>query len=262
MLESLMHLFGRVVNAFFWRHANATGTSSNANVGREADNRLVHIFPATREQAMADLRRIGMLEAALAAEPLRASEHGEGASLREAHARLIRAAKASGDFIPADRLAFYGERKRRPSSESEVYFDPERNLYAKVKDPAAKAYIKRTTPDDWPYEHIIHNIFFPASRYEFQGVSERLGEARIVLTQRAIDAETRASDSLVAATLAEKGFFLEDRFFFGNDLVAVTDVGQGGDNALVADDGSIAFIDPLIRLKRPAREILRVLLGE
>lgn len=48
----------------------------------------------------------------------------------------------------------------------------------------------------------------------------------------------------------------------GNGLLAITDVGQGGDNALVADDGKVVFIDPLIRVKRPVREVIDILLSK
>lgn len=251
----------RLFDTIFRKHNHAKSFSDTANVRGKLDGGLFHILPATREQALADLRRIGMLEAALATEPLRTGEYGEGVALRQAHTRLIRAAKNSGDFIPAQEIPSFGNRKQRQSGESVVYFDTARNLYTKIKNPAAKAAIKHTTPNDWPYEHIIHNILFPFSRYDFLGVTEQNGEARIVLRQVAIDAETRASSSQVKRAMISLGLNPEDRFFFGNSLVAVTDVGQGGDNALVADDGRIAFIDPLIRLKHPAKTILDALLA-
>ena len=46
-----------------------------------------------------------------------------------------------------------------------------------------------------------------------------------------------------------------DRYFYGNDLVAVTDVFAEGDNVL-ADGGKLYFIDPIIKFKKPASEVL------
>ena len=202
-----------------------------------------------------------MLEAALAAEPLRTGEHGEGAALLDAHSRLIRAARKSGDFVAESDWSAFGERKRRQSGESEVFFNPARNYYTKFKNPAAKAAIKRTSPDDWIYEHILHNALFANARYDFLGVAECRGEARVVLGQKGIDAELRASDRQVSEIFKGMGLAPEDHFFFGNELFAITDVGQGGDNALISDDGQVVFIDPLIRVKRPVREIIGILLS-
>ena len=211
---------------------------------------------------MADLRRIRMLEEALAAQSVRTSEHGEGTPLRLASERLIAAARVSGDYVNPSAFASFGELKRRQSGESAVYYDSSRAMFVKVKNPAAKCAIKRNSSGDWPFEHIVHNLLFPRSRYEFLGVSEERGEARIVLEQKAVESETRASAAQVAAHMAALGLIREDRFFFGCPLLAVTDVGQGGDNALVVDDGSLAFIDPLIRLKKPAREIVAALIAD
>lgn len=243
------------------RRFHAIGIFGNENTGGKPDGRRIHILPSAREQAMADFSRIAMLEKALASEQMRTGEHGEGNPLRETHRRLIDAARMSGDLVPESRIASFGERKRRPSGESEVYFDPSTGIYTKIKNPAAKASIKKTSPRDWPYEHILHNILFPDARYRFIGIAERLGESRIVLQQQGVDAESRASDKQVADAMSSMGLVREDKFFFGNELFAVTDVGEGGDNALVSDDGHIVFIDPLIRVKRPVREIIEVLLG-
>lgn len=57
------------------------------------------------------------------------------------------------------------------------------------------------------------------------------------------------------------GLTIEDRYFFGNEVLAVTDVGEHGDNVLVNDNGEVCFIDPLIRLKKPAREVIAALVG-
>ena len=48
---------------------------------------------------------------------------------------------------------------------------------------------------------------------------------------------------------------------FGNDLLAVTDVGATSDNVLLDDSGNLRYIDPLIRLKKPAIQIITALTG-
>lgn len=61
--------------------------------------------------------------------------------------------------------------------------------------------------------------------------------------------------------LCDKGLMKEDRYFFGDGVVSVTDVGEHGDNVLLGDDGKVYFIDPLIRLHRPAEEVIEHLTG-
>ena len=51
------------------------------------------------------------------------------------------------------------------------------------------------------------------------------------------------------------------RYFFGDGVVSVTDVGAHGDNVLLGDDGKVYFIDPLIRLGRTAEEVIEWLTG-
>ncbi len=43
--------------------------------------------------------------------------------------------------------------------------------------------------------------------------------------------------------------------------MSVTDIGEHGDNVLLGDDGRTYFIDPLIRLNRPAEEVIEFLTG-
>ena len=82
-----------------------------------------------------------------------------------------------------------------------------------------------------------------------------------MLVQKAVSTEKRASDRQVEEILRSKGLMPGDRFFFGNGVLAVTDVGVRGDNVLVNDNGEVCFIDPLIRLKKPAREVIAALVG-
>ena len=193
---------------------------------------------------------------------MRVGEHGEGNSVRLASDCLISAARESGDYIDPSRISEFGELKGKQSGESAVYYDAKTDTYTKVKNPSAKSALKHTSPSDWLYEHIIHNILFPESRYEFKGVTEELRDVRLVLVQKGVSAVKRATDKQVESIMGRMGLTLEDRYFFGNEVLAVTDVGERGDNVLMADDGTIFFIDPLIRLKKPAKEVIAFLVGD
>ena len=222
----------------------------------------VHPFSVAREQVCADLGCIRMLEAEVSAELLRTVQHGAGASVREVSSALVAAARKIGLFVPyKDRLK-YGDLKRRRSGESEVYVNSDGDTLVKFKDPEAKQPLKRTAPSDWLYEHIIHNVLFPEACYEFVGISEVAGSVRIVLRQKNINAIRRPGDAEIAAELGGMGLALEDRYFYGNEVLAVTDVSESSDNVLWGDDGRTYYIDPLIRLKRPARQVLEWMVGE
>ena len=191
---------------------------------------------------------------------MRASQHGERASVRALTNALVDAAKTLNLYRPYETLKDFGSIKSRRSGESEVIASPENSYLLKVKDPAAKEAIKQTSPRDWFYEHIIHNILFPDAAYEFIGITEEVGELKIILRQQEIPSERFPTDAQIAAHLGALGLQSEDRYFFGNELFAVTDVSSTSDNVLLDDAGNLRFIDPLIRLKRPALEIINTLI--
>ena len=85
---------------------------------------------------------------------------------------------------------------------------------------------------------------------------------RIILRQPNIEATARPTDTQIAAHLATLGLKPEDRYFFGNGVLAVTDISARSDNVLLDDAGNLRFIDPLIRLKKPAREVIDRLVGD
>ena len=242
-------------------YPHAAGTGDNIHDGQPDDGCGLHPFAARCERALSDLGRVRVLAEALSAELLRASQHGEEPSLRELTAALVTAAKDIGLYRPYASLKDFGDLKRQRSGESEIFAAADNAFILKVKDPTAKQSIKRTTPSDWLYEHIIHNILFPDTAYEFLGLTEVCGGVRLVLRQSNIEAVARPTDAQIAAHLASLGLKPEDRYFFGNDLLAVTDVSSQSDNVLLDDSGNLRFIDPLIRLKKPAKEIISQLVG-
>ena len=243
-------------------YPHAEGIGNSLHDGQPHDGGGLHPFASRRERTLSDLSRVRVLAETLSNELLRASQHGERDSVRELTAATVNAAKPLGLYRPYESLKTLGDIKCRRSGESEVFSSADNASIIKVKDPTAKESIKRTTPTDWFYEHIIHNILFPDAPYEFIGITEQLGSLRVILRQPNIEAVARPADPQIAAALATLGLKPEDRYFFGNDLLAITDVGSASDNVLLDDTGNLRFIDPLIRLKKPAIEIINALVGD
>ena len=234
-----MNLWATIKGLF----GNAGGIRDNADVERDGNGGGIHTFPARREHAISDIRRVRMLVEAQASESGGTADSCARDSIRELRSE-------------------YGELISKRTGESSVYWNAAENAYYKVKNPVAKAPLKKTSESDWMYEHVVHNILFPDTAYEFLGAFREAGEIRFVLKQRGISSETFPTDEEVAEWLKrELGLEPEDRYWFGNDLLAVTDVGAKGDNVLKGDDGRLYFIDPLIRLKRPALEVIEGLVG-
>lgn len=98
---------------------------------------------------------------------------------------------------------------------------------------------------------------FPEAKYRFKGVGEDVDGVRIVLEQDYIPhsfqlpGQAEIDDYLYCVLGLEK----EDRYYYGNEYVAVTDVSAGSDNVLV-HGGRLHFIDPIVCFKRPACEVL------
>ena len=238
-------------------YPHAQGTGNALHDGQPHDGGGLHPFASRREHALSDLGRIRVLAEALESQPGGAPDSGPRDSLR----KVIEAAKTSGLYFDPNETLKLGELISKRTGESEVYFNTAEHAYYKVKWPSAKSHIKQTAPRDWLYEHIIHNILFPDTAYEFIGITEEVGELKIILRQQEVLSEAFPTDAQVAAHLATLGLKPEDRYFFGNDLLAVTDVSETSDNVLLDDDGNLRFIDPLIRLKKPAREVIAKLTG-
>jgi len=236
---------------------NADRTAKHEDVRQRHDGSGVHRFASAAERTISDCRRIGLLAAAVSAQ----SGGDSDRSPRDQVRHLITAAKAANLFVPTERIRSLGDVVSKRTGESSVLWNRRENAFYKVKNPDAKRPIKRTSNIDWPYEHIIHNILFPECAYEFVGVTEEFGELRIVLKQQAVSTESFPDSERIVKALAERGLYPEDRYFFGDGIVSVTDVGEHGDNVLLGDDGKIYFIDPLIRLHVPAIKAIQLLTG-
>lgn len=194
-------------------------------------------------------------------------EHGGNREVSERElreivsAKLIEIAKNTGKYFSKEQYKEFGDKVSKRSGESIVY--KKGDEYIKVKDPFAKQPIKNTTPNDIIFEHIIHNLLFPNTKYTFLGISEEYGDIRIILSQKAIRAFKRPSDKEIIEHLETKlGLKQENTYTWGNDHYAITDVGGNSDNILLGEDGEMYFIDPLIKLKKNALEVIEYLVNE
>ena len=173
--------------------------------------------------------------------------------------RLVEIAQENGLYIPLANTKNLGEKYPGRTGESTVYIDEAASKVYKVKNPYAKSALKKVAPQDAIYEHIVHNLLFPEAPYKFEGISKDVDGVRIVLSQPFIENKGRASQSQIEQALAARGLYPDGRYSYGNDLVSVTDV--EGDNVLLGEDGTVHFIDPIIKFKKPALEIIAALQG-
>ncbi|MCQ2252204.1 MAG: hypothetical protein MJZ61_02010 [Bacteroidales bacterium] len=172
--------------------------------------------------------------------------------------RLVEIARNNGLYIPKNQWDRFGDRKRLPSGESIVYLSSDATVITKIRNPFAKAAIKNLKPADIIYEHLIHNIFFPNTHYSFVGISEDIDGVRLIYQQpyipmKFISPSQKQIDHYLIDLL---GLSKENSYFYGNDYISITDVGAEGDNVLIDNSGTLFFIDPIIKLKKPATEIL------
>lgn len=213
---------------------------------------------ASRSEANSDRGDIGVFETGLSSEQYGNYEQGKGFAAQEAESqRLIEVAKEYGLFVEKSEWGTLGDRKRLPSGESIVYLNEDGTEVIKLRNPFAKTAVKFLHAQDAIYEHLLHNILFPTTRYRFKGICQYSDGVRIVLTQKYIsDIFTIPTQEDIDRYLIEGlGLTKEDRYYYGNDYVAVTDVFAEGDNVL-ADGEKLYFIDPIIKFKKPAPMVL------
>lgn len=172
---------------------------------------------------------------------------------------LIKTAKDNSLYIGEKEFLALGERLPKQGNESVSLLGKDGETVYKSKDPFSKSAIKQNDYNDAIYEHIVHNLMFPNTRYKFEGISDRFGdEVRFVLSQKFVDAERKATDKEVSDYLF-KNFGLENvsNRYYTNDLLSIYDA--TGDNVLVGRDGELFFIDPIISFKAPVEEIIDAL---
>lgn len=212
----------------------------------------------SRVQADSDRSDIRMFEARIPAQRYGDNEQSERNAASTESIRLIEIAKANDLFIPKTQWETFGDRKRLPSGESIVYLSRDGKYITKVRNPFAKAAIKQLRATDIIYEHLVHNILFPSTHYTFVGISEDIDGIRIILRQNYIpltfiSPSQKQIDKYIQSKL---GLANEGYHFYGNNYISITDVVAEGDNVLIGDGDILYFIDPIIRLKKPALQVL------
>lgn len=112
------------------------------------------------------------------------------------------------------------------------------------------------------YEHIIHNILFPDTRYTFVGITEELGEARIIYSQQLFFDTNIPTQKQIDKYLLERGLTAEKYYYYGNEYVAVTDVNATADNVMLSGNKKLLFIDPVIYIRQDFEQVIKYLLED
>ena len=209
---------------------------------RWAERPAICYEPERKVQADSDRSDIRVFETGLSTQQYGDNRQSTRTAEEEECLRLVKIAKEQGLYIDKSDWGKFGDRRMIPTGESIVFLSEDGTTFTKMKSPFAKAPMKHTLPEDIIYEHLIHNILFPSTRYHFVGFSEDIKGIRIVLQQRNY-------------LINQLGLTKEDRYFYGNEYLAITDVSNVSDNVLCDEDGKLYFIDPIIRLKKSGREI-------
>lgn len=152
-----------------------------------------------------------------------------------------------------------GRLKHLPSGESTIYENSQQGIVYKVRDPFAKIHLKSQDVRNVLYEFVVHNLLFPETAYSFVGISESMESLRIVLAQKFVYETGIPTQRQIDDYLMTLGFLPEGRYYYGNEYLAITDVSASSDNVLLSADGKLLFIDPIIKMKRPAMEVIRFL---
>lgn len=159
-------------------------------------------------------------------------------------------------FFPVEEQPIYSaERKRIPGYKTIVKRDT--GSVVKLRNPFAKSAIKRIYAQDALYEHVIHNFLFPNTYCRFMGITQDAGEVHFVLTQKyfANIYKIPKQEEIDRYLIEGLGLIPKNRYYYGNEYLAMTDVSADGDNVL-KDGEELYFIDPIIRFKKPAQRVL------
>lgn len=230
----------------------------NPDGGRQGDGTRVADDATPKILGASDRGDLRVFEEGLDTSYNEYSEYSERTRRTAESERLVGIAKKNGLFIPAEAIQTLTGKRSKRTGESVVYINEKAGKVTKVKNPYAKSAMKiGVQPEDAVFEHIVHNLLFPETAYKLEGISEEMGDVRIVLSQDYIPTYGQPTKEQIAEALAARGLYPEDNYSFGNELVSVTDV--EGDNVLLGEDGTVYFIDPIIRFKKPLREILTAL---
>lgn len=170
---------------------------------------------------------------------------------------IINAAKENNLFLSNEECINLGERIHIRSGESQIYENASQGLIYKVRDPFAKIHLKSDNLTNIIYEHIAHNLLFPNARYTLVGISEIQESLRFVYSQQLIFGLNSPSQQQIDNYLISMGLLPEDRYYYGNEFVSITDIDAKSDNVLIDNEGNLFFIDPIIKIKKSIDEIIQ-----
>lgn len=235
---------------------------SDYDGGQQSAGQSLGSQSSRQRQADSDRSRISLFTAPSSNQPNGTWECYSRASEEAECQRLITIAKNNGLFLNYEETLKFGILYSKKTGESRVYINEEMGLVFKVHDPFAKHVLKDMHPTDAIYEHIIHNILFPNARYNFVGITLENEDIRIILSQEFCMASLVPTDSEISAHLQSMGLFPENHYYFGNEYLSITDVSADSDNVLKDEKGELYFIDPIIKLKQPAPQVIEWLLNK
>ena len=242
-------------NLVYLQHGNRPEQNKDVLSTGNDSNRMA-VDPAGIMEVDRDRSYIRVYEKTMASGENAYSEHSQRDRRKAESQRLVALARKHGQFFERNKILSLGIRYSKSTGESEIVIDHKSNRVYKLKDPFAKSPLKKNVqPEDMIYEHIIHNLYFPETRYHFVGISEEYGEIRIILSQEFIDSVGQPTQKQIDSALVNKGLLPAGKYCYENNDIIVTDV--SGDNALLGADGNIYFIDPIINFKRSALDIIR-----
>lgn len=160
------------------RGQKAVSTTERANDERwEGDSSGVVDAGARETQSISNRSDIRVFEEGLSSAS-NAHSNGSERDRREAESqRLVAVAKKNNLFISDNETTQLGEKNLKRTGESVVYINREKGRVYKVKNPYAKAALKKGVgAEDVIYEHHVHNLLFPETQYTFEGISEDMGD--------------------------------------------------------------------------------------
>ena len=175
---------------------------------------------------------------------------------------LIETSKSLNLFYSQEQCEAFGNPILIRSGESHLYENQAKGYVYKVRNPFAKLHLKSHNLYDLLYEHIIHNILFPDTRYTFVGITEELGEARIIYSQQLFFDTNIPTQKQIDKYLLERGLNAEKYYYYGNEYVAVTDVNATADNVMLSGNKKLLFIDPVIYIRQDCEQVIKYLLED
>jgi len=174
--------------------------------------------------------------------------------------QIICAAKNCGIYIEPEYFNKYTDKIK--AHEGIIYIDKENNCLIKAKTPVFYFHEKETFKNIL-LGYILHNIYFPNTKYTFLGVTKRLGKSCYVLQQDFIDSQRPAEPNETSVYFMERGFrkVKTAKLHFEDDDVVIYDVTEH-DNVLLGKDGKIYVVDPIVYPKKQITEIINKYLDD